>query len=342
LLPGAWHHARVAANVSVILPTRGDSVHLRHAVASALACPETSEVLVLCSEGDLGPARVVDPRVHTVPRDGGGVSSARNAGIEAARGAYLAFLDDDDVWTPDHLTHALEMFRRYPTAVLTGCSAWLFVDDSEDGSTAPPAHTTGLALHRPGAIEEELTFGRLLMENPVTTPTVVLVADRLRFDDRFDPSLSHMEDYDLWLRLARDRKLVFDPRPSVLVRKRRGSASRDRRRMAEASLEVLARHVSDEAEVGVVHRAELRSRRGRLWHELAYACFVEGDVQAGRQAARRAIAENPGRLKNYSHLVASYLPSSVRDSLFAGGRIGHHAETARSSSTSRRDTTSAE
>jgi len=342
LPPGAWHHAWVRADVSVILPTRGDSVHLRHAVASALACPETGELLLLAAEDDLDRALFADPRVRSVPRRGGGVSSARNAGIEAAQGAYLAFLDDDDVWLPDHLARALETIRRHPGAVLVGCNAWLFTDESEDGSLDPPDDTGGLVLHRPGAVRERLTFGRLLQGNAVTTPAVVLVAAQLRAEDRFDPSLTHMEDYDLWLRLACDRPLIFDPHPSVLIRKRKGSASRDRRKMAAGSLEVIGRHLSRSVADKTGRDVEIRARLGGLWHELAYACFVEDDLPAGRRAAYRSIAASPGRLKSYAHLVASYLPSGARRAVFARGRRGDHDATARSNPTRRRDTTSSE
>ena len=60
----AWHHAAVSGDVSVILPTRGDSTHLRHALASALRCPETLEVLLLSAKDDLDPALLVDPRAR--------------------------------------------------------------------------------------------------------------------------------------------------------------------------------------------------------------------------------------------------------------------------------------
>jgi len=318
---GAWHHAAVSGDVSVILPTRGDSTHLRHALASALRCPETLEVLLLSAKDDLDPALLVDPRARRVERPAGGVSVARNTGIEQARGRYLAFLDDDDVWTRDHLTNALSLFRRYSDAVLVACNSWLFVDDTADGSLEPPTQTDELPLHRNDSpAEEVLTLQELFLDNPMTTPAVVLFAEALSEKDRFDTALTHMEDYDLWLRLARDRQLVYDSRPSVLVRKRPGGASRDRRKMAMGALAVLDRFLAEGVPTGTVSAATACRRQGRLWHELAYACFVEDDLLAGRRASWQSIRRMPLRLKSYAHFLASLLPDRARRAAFSRGR----------------------
>jgi glycosyltransferase involved in cell wall biosynthesis len=310
----------MSGDVSVILPARGDSPHLRHALASALACDEAAEVLLVTGRDGLAPALFADPRVRQVELSGPGVSAARNAGLAAARAPYLAFLDDDDVWLPDHLHRALELVRRHPDAVLLGCDAWVWVDPTPDGSAPPPADPTGLPRHAPGVPDGVLTLRRLLLGNPITTPSVVLVRERLGAADRFDPALDHMEDYDLWLRLARDRRLVYEARPGLIVRRRRGSASGEWRRMAEGSLTVLERFLAAGVPEGTLTRGELRRRIGALWHDLAYACLVEDDLPAARNALARAIHRRPLRTKNWSYLAVSLLPAAFRRRLLARGR----------------------
>jgi len=197
----------------------------------------------------------------------------------------------------------------------------MFVDNTPDGSLEPPEPTDSLSRHRHDASAVEvLSLQRLFNGNPMTTQAVVLVAGALCPSDRFDPTLTHMEDYDLWLRLARDRQLVYDPRPSVLVRKRRGSASRDRRKMAEGALQVLERLLVEGLPEATLSASTVRRRKARLWHELAYACFVEDDLGAGRRAAWQSIKRMPLRLKSHAHLLASLLPAEARHALFSRGR----------------------
>ena len=95
------------------------------AIASVLAQSEGRFELIVVDDGstDRG-AEVVrgfrDPRVRLLQQRNAGPSAARNAGIRAARGSYLAFLDADDEWLPWHLSSALAGFASFPGAVLVG------------------------------------------------------------------------------------------------------------------------------------------------------------------------------------------------------------------------------
>jgi hypothetical protein len=165
-----------------------------------------------------------------------------------------------------------------------------------------------------------LSLRDLLLANRVLTPTVVLRRAELGPSDRFREDLDVMEDYDLWLRLARRGRIWFEAAPAAIVRKRPGSASGDRRRMAECALRVLEDQIARGVSETVVSREELERRLGRLWHDRAYACLLEGDRSEAARSARRSLAHLPLLAKNYIYLVVAALPSRLGAGLLRGAR----------------------
>lgn len=138
--------------VSAIIPTRGRPSQLILAVRSVLAQSlepaESLEVIVVLDGPDEATeaalAAITDPRVRTIRLSTQrGHATARNTGIEAARGQWCAFLDDDDAWFPDKITSQLRVARQ--------------------------AHTEGIAHPVVGCIVRARTDGAV-MHWPVRTP----------------------------------------------------------------------------------------------------------------------------------------------------------------------------
>src|SRR5581483_4609036 len=94
---------------SVIIPVFNRAAHLKAALASVLAQTEQDfEVLVVDDGSTDNPAEVAqsfaDPRIRLIRQENRGGGPARNTGIDAARGRFVALLDSDDVFLPDHLS----------------------------------------------------------------------------------------------------------------------------------------------------------------------------------------------------------------------------------------------
>jgi glycosyltransferase involved in cell wall biosynthesis len=190
------HGRATEALVSVVIPTRNRRHLLPTALGSALRQRDVPlEVIVVddaSTDGTDDFLRTVrDPRLRVVRLPARrGVSEARNAGLDVASGRWVAFLDDDDAWAPDKAVSHVRCLDAAPDAGWS-CAGAMLVDSSFEV----------IAAERP----PEGDMARLLLQrNVVPGGASGVVAERALVDavGRFDPRLSLLADWDLWLRLA--------------------------------------------------------------------------------------------------------------------------------------------
>jgi glycosyltransferase involved in cell wall biosynthesis len=194
--------------VSVVIPTRNRAeVLTSHALPSALAQRDVDVEVVVVDDGSDDDGRraldrLTDPRVRVVrhaTREG--QSRARNTGIEAARGEWIAFLDDDDLWSPDKLREQLDAAAAaHAEFVYTG---GVMVDEGRGGEVL-----SGMPLFPPEGILE-----RLLRMNaiPAGASTVIARSTVVREVGGFDENLVQFTDWDLWIRLAAHGRAAVCP-----------------------------------------------------------------------------------------------------------------------------------
>jgi glycosyltransferase involved in cell wall biosynthesis len=113
--------------ISVVIPLYNKEKYLRRAVESVLSQGAAVREVIVVDDGstDNGPAQLEslgDSRVRLIRQPNGGVSAARNAGIEAATGEYVAFLDADDAWLPGFVDELLALMQQFPQASLHATS----------------------------------------------------------------------------------------------------------------------------------------------------------------------------------------------------------------------------
>lgn len=190
-LPERFPEGAPRPKVSVILPVRNRPDGLRTAVASLREQTWTDWELIVVDDGSwddtltiLDVVAAEDPRVRVLRRAHAGVSAARNAGIAAASGDYVAFLDSDNTWRP----RFLEDMMTAMTASGVAAAHASIASRNDDGTI----------VYRQGAT----THQRLLAGNTIDLNTLVVRTDALRDVGGFDTSLRRAVDFDLILKLA--------------------------------------------------------------------------------------------------------------------------------------------
>lgn len=202
-LAAATDAAIASAIVTTVIPTYRRPEGLRAAVASALAQDVASHAVIVVDDGAGLPELPADPRLVAVSlrRNTGSVAIVRNVGIRLARSPYVAFLDDDNTWRPDHLRLSLGALQEGADVVYTAVRRL-----RPDGSTLDVLSTP---FDR-RALAEEDCF--------VDTNAVVARLDRaVRFSRLPRPRGRYpREDWELVWRLSRTRRVVHVPEPTVL------------------------------------------------------------------------------------------------------------------------------
>ena len=158
-------------------------------------------------------------------------AGARNTAIGRARGEFLAFLDSDDLWLPDHLAGQMKLFEADPSLGLVYCDCFMYSD---------PARSERFMQQCPS--EGEATFETLITEQcQIPVSTVVARKTAIVEAGLFDQGLARCDDYDMWLRTAfHGAKIAYSRQVQVRVNEGRpGSLGVSNARMVEAQWIIL-------------------------------------------------------------------------------------------------------
>jgi glycosyltransferase involved in cell wall biosynthesis len=270
--------------ISVVIPTHNRSAWLRLTLQSVLWQRDADLEVIVVDDGSTDDtARAVtalgDSRIrllrHDTPR---GVSATRNHGAAEARGEWLGFIDDDDVWAPDKLA------RQIRAARTTG-RTWVYagtvnVDDALRviGGTSPPP---------PDEVSRLVRHCNVI---PGGGSNVIVRRDEFERAGPFDLRLKNTEDWEMWIRLAKQGPPAWVPQPLLGYRVHSGNASLDVAAIFEGVTLIEDRH-GTAVDRGVLHRwiAESCLRTGQRAEALKHMALatargqgllVAGDLSA--------------------------------------------------------------
>lgn len=311
--------------VSVILPTYNCAKYLETALTSALQQSGVSiEVLVVDSSTDDSCTNIskhADPRVRYVFQEPRGVSAARNLGVQHAQGEFIAFLDADDEWLPGKLSLQVSAFQRFPDAGLVFTDTMMFSDAKVVQESMSKqrlndwCQTHGSEV--PGWYYGSL-YGQLLVRNCMNTSSVVVQRKALEQFGTFDENFTVGEDYDLWLRIAREYPMVYLDRVCCKYRLRADglSGGDDVRgvRWLETHLAVREKH-RDAHWIPPEHMGLLNAVLASRYSELGWAHLGYNRLREARKCFWKVLEIYPLRLRIWLYWWSSFLPIPIIESI---------------------------
>ena len=228
------------ATISVIIPVFNGERTIRETIESVLAQTFSDFELIIIDDGSQDATLEIveefsDSRLKLFSYQNAGLAASRNRGIANATGEYVAFIDADDLWTPDKLNAQYQALQEKPGAAV----AYSWTDCINEQSQFL---RRGYYLSFSGEV-----YPYLLLTNFLENGSNPLIRHQaLKAVGGFDESLKSSEDWEMYLRLAARYPFVAVPSPQILYRVSVRSMSTNTPRMEAETIKVIDR-VFDQA-----------------------------------------------------------------------------------------------
>lgn len=219
--------------ISVIIPAFNSERTIQETINSVLCQTVSDFEIIIINDGSQDStleaiSSISDHRIAVFSYPNMGVSASRNRGLRYASGDYIAFLDADDLWTPDKLESQLKALRSRPEAAVA--YSWTDWIDQFGKFLRPGGHIT-----KNGNVHSDL----LLRDFVESGSNPLIRKEALIKVGNFNESLSAAADWEMWLRLAALYEFVAVPSPQILYRVSSQSMSTNVWKMEAESLQVI-------------------------------------------------------------------------------------------------------
>lgn len=193
------------SNISVVIPLYNKQGAIMRTIQSVLNQTISPREIIIVDDGSTdNSAGVVqsinDSRIHLIRKNNGGVSSARNVGIKAAKGQYVALLDGDDLWEPIFLDEQIKLISDFPSAALWGVNTAFIIKGKcykwEQGMGE-------------GFRDYVKDYFGTAHNDLYCSSSVVIRKEVFDHVGYFDERISSTEDLDMWYRIILHYPVVF-------------------------------------------------------------------------------------------------------------------------------------
>lgn len=300
--------------VSVVIPTYNTADYITQTLDSVLGQTFKNYEIIVVDDGSTDHTGEVLSsymnRINYIHQENSGRSEARNTGIKAARGKYVAFLDSDDLWTPEKLRYQVEIMENHSEIDFLFGDKQRFADDGS------------ILIHSMFKEKgyDETFFGdplyvknaykKLLNDPYIPTGTVIMKTRCFEDTGLFDRDI-YAEDWEFWLRAALLKTIAYVNEIWELERDRPGSGSKNLKAVYQSHIVTLEKHErlfkKALADIGVDMNQKIKTT-----HKNNGAFFWTTDKHMARQSFGKALARG-GSAKTLLCYMLTFFPDDFAD-----------------------------
>ncbi|MES2767720.1 MAG: glycosyltransferase [Bdellovibrionota bacterium] len=233
--------------ISVVIPVYNGAKYVEQTIQSVLEQSHKDFELLIVNDGSTDSTQAIlekyktNPQVQIFTKTNGGLSSARNLGIQSARGEFISLLDADDLWESTKLEAQVKKIKELDNdfgIIYTDCN---YVDTKDQLLPNESEY-----YHLDTAIKGNV-YEKLIVKNQICGSGSAVLIPKKVFDavGLFDENLKSCEDQDMWLRITKKYPVAYVNQRLVKIRVHPQSMQRNHDRMFLYSFVVLAKQLSD-------------------------------------------------------------------------------------------------
>jgi glycosyltransferase involved in cell wall biosynthesis len=292
--------------ISVVIPTYNCAAFLPTAIESVLAQTYRDfEILVVDDGSTDSTSEIIAPyldRVHFICQENRGLPGARNAGIRASHGEFIALLDADDAWLPEKLELQLPRFAD-PDVLIVFSD---FSVNYSDGRSLP-SYLAERPLASEGYVIDKYVRSRFLFPS-----TMLLRRDSMERCGLFDEEMLACEDVELFARLCLQGKVAWIRQPLVVRYEGTHNITGNSERMLHYMVVAFTKVLAKVPDMPQRARSAIERELGKHHQWRAYSALQQGKRWEACADSLRAVRLDPKRLRAVlPTLLASVLPQRV-------------------------------
>ena len=299
--------------VSIIIPTYNTAQFLSEAIDSVLNQTYTDFELIVVDDGSTDNTVEILKRyqqnsyIHCRFETHADRGTAKNVGLEMARGRYIAFLDADDVWLPDKLEKQVAFLDEHPQIALVHG----FIEMMDLSGRFLPEETSKLRRHYEQTQKRREDYTGLSIKTMLFTSTSMVRKECCDQVGCFDPQADSREDFDFYLRIAKNQYQIGFLGWNPVARYRyRGAQGHNDPAVLRAYLHVFQKHIGLLEKEGL-----LKNYHTAYQHFLIYSAdcyYLLNELEKFRKITWRAIQFDFRCIFNFRlmrHFLISFFPS---------------------------------
>ena len=294
--------------ISIVIPLYNKESSILKTIQSVINQTYTDYELIVVNDGSTDNGTKIvenypDTRINLINKENGGVCSARNRGIQEAKGEYIALLDADDLWDVKYLEEQVKMMNDFPDAAMWSIN----YAETRNGKIVRRV-PTGLPDGYRGYVEHYFEMPERVSDlfHPSSTIVKKEVFDKVGL---FDERIKYAEDSDLWFRINAVYKTAFYDRYMVSYQLDAENRAMNKRR----NLRYFLPYFVDKYRDPIFKQNQIFYRWINRWSAVHIRRYYFSPYELDRQEAKEAAAKLDYREIPFKYMLFFKLPYRIAE-----------------------------